>query len=86
MLVRPEFNSRPPAWQPDAQPTEPPVAVLTVRRSLLCILLAWCLLNFRHIPRFLPLLAGFLYFGEVEPIEDGGLDRDCDGEARVNET
>lgn len=35
----------------------------------------------------LPSLAGFfLYFGEVEPIEDGGLDRDCDGEARVNET
>ena len=27
MLVRPELNSRPPARQPDAQPTEPPVAV-----------------------------------------------------------
>ena len=25
MLVRPELNSRPPAWQPGAQPTEPPV-------------------------------------------------------------
>ena len=25
VLVRPESNSRPPAWQPDAQPTEPPV-------------------------------------------------------------
>ena len=25
MLVRPESNSRPPAWQPGAQPTEPPV-------------------------------------------------------------
>ena len=24
VLVRPETNSRPPAWQPDAQPTEPP--------------------------------------------------------------
>jgi len=27
VLVRPELNSRPPARQPDAQPTEPPVAV-----------------------------------------------------------
>ena len=27
VLVRPEWNSRPPAWQPDAQPTEPPVRV-----------------------------------------------------------
>ena len=27
MLVRPELNSRPPARLPDAQPTEPPVAV-----------------------------------------------------------
>ena len=26
MLVRPELNSRPPARQADAQPTEPPVA------------------------------------------------------------
>ena len=25
VLVGPESNSRPPAWQPDAQPTEPPV-------------------------------------------------------------
>ena len=25
VLVRPESNSQPPAWQPDAQPTEPPV-------------------------------------------------------------
>ena len=25
VLVWPESNSRPPAWQPDAQPTEPPV-------------------------------------------------------------
>ena len=25
MLVRPELNSRPPAWQPGAQPTEPPL-------------------------------------------------------------
>ena len=25
VLVRPESNSRPPAWQSDAQPTEPPV-------------------------------------------------------------
>ena len=25
VLVRSESNSRPPAWQPDAQPTEPPV-------------------------------------------------------------
>ena len=25
VLVRPESNSRPPAWQADAQPTEPPV-------------------------------------------------------------
>ena len=25
VLVRPELNSRPPAWQPGAQPTEPPV-------------------------------------------------------------
>ena len=25
VLVRPESNSRPPAWQPGAQPTEPPV-------------------------------------------------------------
>ena len=25
VLVRPESNSWPPAWQPDAQPTEPPV-------------------------------------------------------------
>ena len=25
MLVRPELNSQPPAWQPGAQPTEPPV-------------------------------------------------------------
>ena len=25
MMVRPESNSRPPAWQPDAQQTEPPV-------------------------------------------------------------
>ena len=25
VLVQPESNSRPPAWQPDAQPTEPPV-------------------------------------------------------------
>ena len=24
-MVRPESNSRPPAYQPDAQPTEPPV-------------------------------------------------------------
>ena len=24
-MVRLELNSRPPAWQPDAQPTEPPV-------------------------------------------------------------
>ena len=24
-MVRPESNSRPPAWQPDAQPNEPPV-------------------------------------------------------------
>ena len=27
VLVRPESNSRPPAWQPDAQPTEPPVLI-----------------------------------------------------------
>ena len=27
VLVRPELNSRPPAWQPDAQPTELLVAV-----------------------------------------------------------
>ena len=32
-LVRPESNSRPPAWQPDAQPTEPPVGGV-VRRGL----------------------------------------------------
>ena len=25
VLVRPKSNSQPPAWQPDAQPTEPPV-------------------------------------------------------------
>ena len=31
MLVRPELDSRPPARQPDAQPTEPPVAVYTFR-------------------------------------------------------
>ena len=24
-MVRPEWNSRPPSWQPDNQPTEPPV-------------------------------------------------------------
>ena len=29
-MVRPESNSRPPAWQPDAQPTEPPVRGLTL--------------------------------------------------------
>ena len=28
VLVRPESNSRPPAWQPDVPPTEPPVAVV----------------------------------------------------------
>ena len=26
VLVRPQSNSRPPEWQPDAQPTEPPVS------------------------------------------------------------
>ena len=30
LLVRPEPNSRPPAWQPDAQPTDPPVRGLTI--------------------------------------------------------
>ena len=33
MLVRPESNSRPPAWQPDAQPTEPTVRKLVITRS-----------------------------------------------------
>ena len=28
VLVRPESNSRPPAWQPDAQPTEPTIPKL----------------------------------------------------------
>ena len=28
MLIRPESNSRPPAWQPGAQPTEPPEKAL----------------------------------------------------------
>ena len=32
VLVRPESNSRPPAWQPDAQPTEPPVRGATMIR------------------------------------------------------
>ena len=34
VLVRPESNSRPPAWQPDVQPTEPPVRYDTV--PLIC--------------------------------------------------
>ena len=33
MLVRSESNSRPPAWQPDAQPTEPPVRGETLSRT-----------------------------------------------------
>ena len=32
VLVRPESNSRRPAWQPDANPTEPPVSGLWRRR------------------------------------------------------
>lgn len=28
----------------------------------------------------------YLDGGEVEPLENGGLDRDCDGEALVNKT
>ena len=34
VLVRPESNSRLPTWQPDAQPTEPPVRGETGDRSL----------------------------------------------------
>ena len=30
VLVRPESNSRPPAWQPGAQPTEPPVPEISL--------------------------------------------------------
>ena len=30
VLVRPELNSRPPAWQTDAQSTEPPVRVIII--------------------------------------------------------
>ena len=33
MLVRPELNSRPLAWQPGAQPTEPPVRLEPVAKS-----------------------------------------------------
>ena len=33
VLVRPESNSRPPTWQPDAQPTEPPVCGHQVIKS-----------------------------------------------------
>ena len=34
VLVRPESNSRPPAWLPDPQPTEPPVRCLIVPRDM----------------------------------------------------
>ena len=33
--IRPELNSRPPARQPDAQPTEPPVAACSISMILI---------------------------------------------------
>ena len=36
-MVQPESNSRPPAWQPDARPTEPPVHRVLVGHSVLKI-------------------------------------------------
>ena len=39
VLVRPESNSRPPAWQPDVQPTEPPVRGL---QSTMVTEACWC--------------------------------------------
>ena len=35
MLVRTELNSRPPARQPDAQPTEPPAAEMLLKSGSL---------------------------------------------------
>ena len=43
VLVRPELNSRPPARQPDAQPTEPPVAVNTWRVTRCKIATTFCI-------------------------------------------
>ena len=46
-MVRPESNSRRPAWQPDAQPTEPPVRGGSIihNYSLRWRWSSWCLPN-----------------------------------------